>query len=448
MITWMQKHKKWLVITIWISTIAFVGAGFVGWGSYDYGKSNSAVAIVGETEVPLNDLQTEYSALYSQYSQMFGESFNKELADQLKLEDAALQRVIQKYLLINYANELGLEVTDKEVAKQLVQIEAFFKDGKFDKNTYLSVLKQNRRTATEFEEQLKKDLLVTKVQKIFNTPLLENEIKNFGELLYLEDKVSINIVDDKNIKVSTDDKALKEYWEKNKENYKTAEGFKVEYSKIDNIENKTKKEMKKIALKEYLNLKKEKSTFKTKETIYASSHFLNQDDFNELTKSKADDILKPFYTNGSYYVFKLISKIEPQIKSYSDVSNQVRADYIAQKKVEILEANAQKVIDNFKGIDIGYISRDSKKTFGKLSSQESAQLVSEIFNSTTKISSVKFEDKIVVFKIEDSKLATYDGKYENSVKAIVENIKNNEITQNLIAKLQNSYEVKSFLGNK
>ncbi len=32
MITWMQRHKKWLVITIWISTIAFVGAGFVGWG--------------------------------------------------------------------------------------------------------------------------------------------------------------------------------------------------------------------------------------------------------------------------------------------------------------------------------------------------------------------------------------------------------------------------------
>ena len=33
MITWMQRHKRWLVITIWISTIAFVGAGFVGWGS-------------------------------------------------------------------------------------------------------------------------------------------------------------------------------------------------------------------------------------------------------------------------------------------------------------------------------------------------------------------------------------------------------------------------------
>jgi len=444
----MQKHKKWLVITIWISTIAFVGAGFVGWGSYDYGKSNSTVAIVADTEIPLNDLQTEYSTLYSQYSQMFGESFNKELADQLKLEDVALQRVVQKYLLINYANELGLTVTDQEVAKQLVKIEPFFKDGKFDKNTYLFVLKQNRRTATEFEEQLKKDLIVSKVKKIFNTPLLKNEIKNFGELLYLKDKVSINVIEDKNIKISTNIKVLKQFWEKNKQKYKTPEGFKVEYSKIDNIKNKTKKEMKKIALKEYLKLKKAKTTFKTKDTIYANSHFLNQDDFTKLTKSKLNDTLKPFYANGSYYVFKLISKIEPQVKSYSDVSNQVKADYIAQEKGKVLEANAKKVIDNFKGVDIGYLSRDSKKTFDKLSLEESTQLLSKIFNSTTKISSVKFEGKIVVFKIEDSKLAEYDSKYDNSVRSIVENIKNNEITQNLLSKLQNSYEVKSFLGNK
>ena len=33
MITWMQRHKKWLVITIWISTSACVGAGCGGWGS-------------------------------------------------------------------------------------------------------------------------------------------------------------------------------------------------------------------------------------------------------------------------------------------------------------------------------------------------------------------------------------------------------------------------------
>ena len=69
------KTQKWLVITIWISTIAFVGAGFVGWGSYDYGKNGKAVAVVGDREVSVEEYQQEYSNIYEQYAKMFGSMF-------------------------------------------------------------------------------------------------------------------------------------------------------------------------------------------------------------------------------------------------------------------------------------------------------------------------------------------------------------------------------------
>ena len=59
MISFMQKHKKYLVITIWVSTIAFVGAGFVGWGSYDFSSTSNAVAVVGENKVSINEMQRE-----------------------------------------------------------------------------------------------------------------------------------------------------------------------------------------------------------------------------------------------------------------------------------------------------------------------------------------------------------------------------------------------------
>jgi peptidyl-prolyl cis-trans isomerase D len=95
MISWMQKHKKWLVITIWISTIAFVGAGFVGWGSYNYGKSGGTVATVGELEIDMKDLQKEYSGLYAQYEQMFGGSFNQETAEKLNLQEQAYNNLVQ-----------------------------------------------------------------------------------------------------------------------------------------------------------------------------------------------------------------------------------------------------------------------------------------------------------------------------------------------------------------
>ena len=48
MISWMQKHNKYLIITIWVATIAFIGAGFVGWGSYQYGSKAGAIGKVGD----------------------------------------------------------------------------------------------------------------------------------------------------------------------------------------------------------------------------------------------------------------------------------------------------------------------------------------------------------------------------------------------------------------
>lgn len=164
MITWMQRHKKWLVSTIWISTIAFVGAGFVGWGSYDFGKKSGAVAVVGDREITVNEYQREYSALYEQYAKIFGDNFSKEMAEKLKLKDLAYKMSIEKNLILSYADEIGLTVTDEDIAKELLKYEAFIKNGKFDKDTYIKVLNRNGTTATEFEDSLKRNTLLQKLK--------------------------------------------------------------------------------------------------------------------------------------------------------------------------------------------------------------------------------------------------------------------------------------------
>jgi len=447
MIEWMQRHKKWLIVTIWISTIAFVGAGFVGWGSYDYGKSDSTVAIVGNKEVPLKDVQNEYSNLYSQYQQMLGGQFNKELAEQFKLEDAALQRVTQKYLILNYADELGLMATDKEVALELVKINAFFKDGKFDKTTYLNVLKQNRRTATEFEAQLKQDILVNKVQNLFETSLKPNELKNISSLIFSEDEVSIKIIDDKNIKITYSTEDLKKYWSENKENYKSESGFKIAYNKIENIEGKTKKEMKKVALREYLNLKKDKIQFKETKTIYESSTFLNVEDLKTITSSQENTVLKPFYKDNNYYVIKAIKKIQPQTLEYDTVKNKISTDYTIAKKSELLEQNADKILSNFTGKNIGYISRSNIPSINGLTDQERDEFIKDLFSATSILNKINLGSKVVIYKITNSKFAPYDQTQEQTVSETIGNLKASSLSASLLAKLATKYEIKSFMGN-
>ncbi|WP_100954241.1 hypothetical protein [Helicobacter pylori] len=51
MIEWMQNHRKYLVVTIWISTIAFIAAGMIGWGQYSFSLDSDSAA-KGAKDIP------------------------------------------------------------------------------------------------------------------------------------------------------------------------------------------------------------------------------------------------------------------------------------------------------------------------------------------------------------------------------------------------------------
>ena len=107
MLSWMQKHKKYLVVTIWVSTIAFVGAGFVGWGAYDLNSNRAtSVAKVGHRNISVQELQQKYDRLYQYYNNVFEGKLTQEKAEELGLENAALQAAIQENLLLNFADDI------------------------------------------------------------------------------------------------------------------------------------------------------------------------------------------------------------------------------------------------------------------------------------------------------------------------------------------------------
>ena len=146
MITWMQRHKKYLIITIWISTIAFVGAGFVGWGQYSYGDKAGAAAKVGDVEITIGELQKTYSNLYAQYNEMFQGNFDEEKAKSFGLQSQALKQLMDQALVLNLGIYYDLDVSDDEVLERLKTKEFFFRDGVFDKEIYKQVLSRNNMT--------------------------------------------------------------------------------------------------------------------------------------------------------------------------------------------------------------------------------------------------------------------------------------------------------------
>ena len=445
-ISWMQKHKKWLVITIWVSTIAFVGAGFVGWGSYNYNRSGGTIAVVGDEEVLIDDLQREYSNLYNQYQQMFGSAFNNEMAQKLKLEELAFNNVVQKFLLLNLAKEYGLTATKEEVAKELLTIQTFQKDGKFDKNRYLEVLAQNRTNPSEFEDKIKQELIIKKLISIFTTPTSETTIKNLNKLFFAEDKISINIINASDFKIDYSDDDLKKFYEKNKENYKSTTKYVVNIAKIP-IEDDEKKS-KKAALKKYLNLKKGKENFTQKDILDNTTTYIASEDLEKIFSAKDGDILKPIKTKDNYIVVQLEKKILPKVLPFEKVKEQLKKDYVAQITKKKLLEKKDMLVKNFSGKEIGYVSKEKLPSIEGLNEAEVNLLVQSVFSSNSVINFVNLEDKIVVYKILDTKLAQYDVSKNSLITDNISQLKDNEILSSLIKALQFKYEVKSYMQEK
>ncbi|MFY4844105.1 peptidylprolyl isomerase [Aliarcobacter butzleri] len=484
MITWMQRHKKWLVITIWISTIAFVGAGFVGWGSYDYGKQGGVVAKIGDREVTVEEYQQEYSNLYSQYSRMFGDMFNNQIAEQLGLKDIAYNQVLQKNLFMAYGDSLGLDVTDEEIARELLKYEAFFKDGKFDKDTYLKVLNQNRLTPKHFEESLKRTLLLQKVQSLFEVNPTSWEVENISKLLFLEDDITIKILSSNDVKVTVDEEGLKKYWEDNKNSYMSEvtydleikeipfinsnsteaeikeqyEKFKIDYKhedgKIKSLEEATPqiktdlndKFTKTEALKIYLKLKKDEEKFDKTLNILESKLPYSQENIAKIKEVKNGEVVKPFMENGKYIIVKVVKLNPSKVLDFEQAKAKTTQDYEKVLRAQKLQEQAKAELKDFKGTDITGVTRTSK--IAGLSQEESTNFLNQLFFATTKEGVIGIGDKIVLYRINSSKIKDYDKTKDQAVKNAIMQLQETELMTNLLQKLENIFNIKSSIQTK
>ncbi|HIP20925.1 MAG TPA: peptidylprolyl isomerase [Sulfurimonas sp.] len=484
MITWMQRHKKWLIITIWISTIAFVGAGFVGWGQYSYGDKAGAVAKVGNVEITQGSLQKSYSRMYAKYNEMFQGNFDEEKAKQFGLQKQALQQLIQQALLLNLAASYDLEVSDKELIASLTKQEYFFKDGVFDKESYKIVLSQNRMSTKEYESELRKDLLIQKTLKLLPIEVSENEIDILSTLMNISDKINYKVLSQDDITIDTSDALLKPFWETRKNNFMSAISYDVKYlmqekvvqtyddTQISNYysENKTHfkdsegkilslqdakelvvdelnaKATKDKALRTYISYKKGKlqdTAFKYATLSQAENPF-DATTLEKISKlSLASPYMKPVLINDVYHTFELVKVNPSSPKAYEDTKSDVIAIYTAQTKKSKLQELANNSIATFNGTNTPFItSRDIDKING-LTQAEATEFLQKLFTNDKKRAYIILNSgKIVLYYILEQKLLD---KSNNDLASSVKKLKSGMFNKALIKTLEKQYQTEIFI---
>ncbi len=438
MITWMQRHKKWLIITVWISTIAFVGAGFVGWGQYSYGDKAGSVAKVGNVEISMGDLQKGYSRLYKQYNEMFQGNFDEEKAKSFGLQGQALTQLIDQALILNLAESYDLTISDVELLNKIKLEAFFFKDGVFNKEIYKSSLSRNNLSIKEYEADLRKQLLIQKTLKLLPAKPNANEDAIINYVSNIADKISYKVLDNSQITIDTSDEKLKPFWEIRQQNFMTEVSYDISY--IKNTSG-----VKKDALRSFIDFKKGKlpaNATITNANISESTNIFNKEVFKKISKlSLSAPYMKPVLIDDIYYSVKL-EKINPSIsKTYTQAKELVLPAYIQeQKKTRLLEL-AQNSLATFKGKHTDFFTQTDINIFPELDTTDTTDFLDKLFLSQKKRDLITLESgKIVLYDILEQKMLT--NTQEN---LSISRLKNNMFTVGLINTLKNKYKTEVFI---
>jgi len=485
MITWMQRHKKYLIITIWISTIAFIGAGFVGWGQYSYGDKAGAVAKVGNIEISQGELQKTYSNLYSQYNKMFQGNFDEEKAKQFGLQKQAIKQLTQQALILNLAASYDLEVSDDEILAELKTEKYFFNNGVFNTEVYKQVLSRNNLTTKEYEEEIRKNLLIQKTLKLLPVKISDSESDILNTIVSISDKISYKILTKNDVKIDTSDKLVKDFWATQMTNFKSEVTYDIEFIKQKNINSEyTQNQLtkyyndnkmhfkgndgkilplsdvkekivselnqdatKKAALRTYISYKKDKlgKDVKTnKLSISQSNNPYSKNTFEKISRlSTTLPYLKPILVKNQYIIIKLDKKNPAKAKTYAQAKAEVLPIYINKKSKSKLLELANKTFSSFSGKTTDFITTRSLDKFKELSQTEAQDFLAKLFVSQKKNAYITLgSGKIVLYNILEQKMLNKENTNQSKNLA---RLKSDIFNRGLMKELQNKYKTEIFV---
>ena len=486
MISWMQKHNKYLIVTIWIATIAFIGAGFVGWGSYQYGSKASAVGKVGDIEITQEKLDMTYQNLYGQYNEAFKGKFDDAKAKEMGLPQQAFNSLKSQAQLLNLAKEYGIVVSDGELSDYVTSIAGFHDDGKFSKVIYNTYLKNRRMKAKTFEAVLKDELIVKKIMDLLSNDSLAFETEVLASALSISDKIAYKVISGKDITVNLEDKDIKEYWEpiksnymtkkayelaiywtgstdtnvsgeelkdfydKNSFNYTDAEGKQFTFEKAKGIvEQDFKiKKTKKKALLDFVAFKKDEKKATEIKIIEVGSSVISKAIWNEIAQANIGDTIKPKVVGLRYATVKILKTVEPKEMSFEQAKIQATKEMIVKKKNELLDTQSK---DALSSIDTGILTTTDWLTMSKfdnmkpLNRQETLQFLQKLFASSAKKGKITVSDAVVIYKVVDQKMEIVDNNLSKNLEGDANQIKKSVFEKNLFKALNDKYSVEKYV---
>jgi peptidyl-prolyl cis-trans isomerase D len=249
-------------ITGWVAAV-FLGAiavVFIFWGiDFQSGANTYAVKVNGE-KVPVQTVQRAWQQRLSQMQQMLRGEVPPDLVK--AQQTAMLDQFVQQTLLKQRAEELGYQVSDQALATRVREIPQFQADGKFSSDRYDAMLRQAGFTPTQFEADLKTELLITQVQNavVDSSFALPYEIERRYVLDKQEREIDYALIPASSFagQIQVTDEQIQAWYDKNKSQFMSPETVDLEYLEITRAMAEARVEVTEQALKDYFETVKDR----------------------------------------------------------------------------------------------------------------------------------------------------------------------------------------------
>ncbi len=233
----MRNHaQSWLAKLI----LGGVALSFVLWGVGDYFFGDKVVPVASINGKPISgtDFYRAYERQLGAYRAMLGKQFSKQLINRLHVKENTLQTMINRDIMLDVANNLGLAAPKSVLISTVRSNPSFQSAGRFDPKRY-QMLTRNMGFGSEqdYENDLRLNIMVNALQKaiIGSAQASKSEIRGRFNHDYEQRVLAAIVVDPASQlnKVTVSDKEAKAWYEAHKNSYMSPLKIKVDAVEIN-----------------------------------------------------------------------------------------------------------------------------------------------------------------------------------------------------------------------
>lgn len=221
----------WLIVLL-------ISVPFALWGIQEYlgNDADAPIATVNGQELSLPQFQRAYAQERARLEALLGSEFDRSLFDEEQFKQAALDRLIERELLVQAGYRNGLRISDAQLAQTIQQQGVFRDNGAFSEQLYTSWLRAQGHSPTAFEQDLRRSLTTEQIATGINESVIvtQRDVVNVLHLIEQQRRfATLRIPADEyreEIEVSQDD--IESYYRQHLAQYRTLERVTIEYVQL------------------------------------------------------------------------------------------------------------------------------------------------------------------------------------------------------------------------